>query len=353
MRSRKLYLVAALFAVLECIFSAGCASGQARVASKNELINVTTDNHWTKVTDSAAFPGAYNFPVFVVRDQMWAFHPKGNWYSVDGRNWIESNLPLSGLISGYQRYIQFNDAVYALGTMTGNYLDMHLTSRIARTADFKHWETIADSSELPARVFYGAVVFKGKIWLMGGYDGKHYYNDVWSSSDGVHWSRIAERTAWSPRTIATTVVFRDKIWIFGGDVIDGQPTDGQPAREVWTSTDGINWIRETDHMNPMSGGSPVVFDNKLWLVGANRDGAFSRAVLVSDDGLNWKEESAPWTPRGAVAVWTYHNSLYITGGKYSFRQNGEITFVYNNDVWSMQSRDTMGKPGKIKETSRS
>ena len=28
-------------------------------------------------------------------------------------------------------------SAYALGTMTGNYLDLHLTSRITRTRDFK------------------------------------------------------------------------------------------------------------------------------------------------------------------------------------------------------------------------
>jgi hypothetical protein len=29
---------------------------------------------WAKVIESAAFPGAYNFPVFTMRNQMWAFH---------------------------------------------------------------------------------------------------------------------------------------------------------------------------------------------------------------------------------------------------------------------------------------
>lgn len=85
------------------------------------------------------------------------------------------------------------------------------------------------------------------------------------------------------------------------------------------------------------GGTPVVFDNKLWLVGANRnDGNFASAVFVSGDGVNWQEQSAPWSRRGAVALWVFDDKLYMTGGKYSYTQpNGEIKFVYSNDVWAM------------------
>jgi hypothetical protein len=180
-----------------------------------------SQHSWTKVTDSAAFPGAYNFPVFVVRNQMRAFHPQGNWYSTDGKIWTKSDLPPAGLNSGYQKYVQFGDAVYALGTMTGDYTNLHLSSRVVKTIDFKRWETVAERSELPDRVFYGATVFGGRIWLLGGFDGKNYYNDVWSSSDAAHWTRVAATTEWSPRNIRSTVVFKNRIWIIGGGVIDG------------------------------------------------------------------------------------------------------------------------------------
>ncbi len=216
-----------------------------------------SQHSWTKVTDSAAFPGAYNFPVFVVRNQMWAFHPQGNWYSIDGKIWTKSDLPPAGLNPGYQKYIQFGDAVYALGTMTGDYTNLHLSSRLAKTIDFKRWETVAERSELPNRVFYGATVFGGRIWLLGGFDGKNYYNDVWSSSDAVHWTRVAATTAWSPRNIRSTVVFKNRIWIIGGGVIDGEPTNNPKSNdEVWSSDDGIKWKLETDKSNISGIGTP-------------------------------------------------------------------------------------------------
>src|SRR5215831_1725430 len=39
------------------------------------------DYQWTREKDTAAFEGSYNFPVFVVRGEMWAFHPRGGWSS--------------------------------------------------------------------------------------------------------------------------------------------------------------------------------------------------------------------------------------------------------------------------------
>src|SRR5215467_10747826 len=72
-----------------------------------------TEYRWSREIDSAAFEGSYNFPVFVVRGEMWAFHPQGKWRSHDGRTWTRSGLPPSGLNTAYQRYVRFNDAVYA------------------------------------------------------------------------------------------------------------------------------------------------------------------------------------------------------------------------------------------------
>ncbi len=288
---------------------------------------------WTRLTDHAVFPEGYNFPLFNIQNKLWAFHPQGNWYSEDGKNWTKAELPALGLRTGYQQYVQFNDAIYALGTMEGNYLDLRVGSRITRTSsDLKRWEAIAEQSELPARVFYGATVFGGKIWLFGGFDGKNYYNDAWNSADGVHWRRVAEKSPWSPRSNPTAIVFKNQIWLIGGGIIDGQIFN-----DVWRSADGINWIRVADKMGekPVFGFSAVVYDDKIWLVGLNRNDGFRNALLVSSDGVTWQEQSTPWTPRGGVATCVLGGKLFMTGGKYSMTENGNIKFIYSNDVWSM------------------
>jgi len=316
------------------IFICLCSTAFGCYSTKTEYV-------WNEVTSNAAFPQGYNYPVFVMNGEMLALN-KGGWISKDGKNWTKTNLPESGLNSGYQEYVQFKNAIYALGTMQGNYTNMQLSSKIVRTKDFKTWETLAEKSELPARVFYGATVFRDKIWLVGGYDGVNYFNDIWNSEDGVKWKRVVEKAAWSPRLVGTIVRFKNRLWLFGGGVIDGEKEINPDSnKEVWSSEDGINWTQEMKTNTEKSwgwGATPVVFDGKLWLVGANRDGNFASAVLVSDDGVTWQSQSAPWSPRGAVAAWVFGDKLFMTGGKYSYQKNGAPVFVYSNDVWAMSKK---------------
>ncbi|MFL6208401.1 MAG: kelch repeat-containing protein [Pyrinomonadaceae bacterium] len=314
-------------------FMTGACAPSADSHFANHQPIAATIYGWTKVTEHAPFPGSYNFPLFNLRNKLWAFHSQGNWYSEDGKSWTKAELPPLGLRTGFQQYVQLNDAIYALGTSAGDYLNLTVGARIAKTSsDLKQWEVIAAHSELPARVFYGAVVFDKKIWLLGGFDGKSYYNDVWNSSDGVKWRRIAEKSPWSARANPSAIVFENKIWLIGGGIINGQVFS-----DVWHTEDGMNWKQATDKMSAKAifGGSPIAFDSKIWLVGVNRNDGFQNAVLVSSDGVNWTEQTAPWTPRGGVATCVYDGKLFMTGGKYSVTENGKIRFIYSNDVWYM------------------
>jgi len=299
----------------------------------NDQPTAAANYGWTKVIDHAPFPGSYNFPLFNIRNKLWAFHSQGNWYSADGKTWTKAELPPLGLRTGFQQYVQFNDAVYALGTSEGNYLNLSIGSHIAKTSsDLKRWEVVAEQSELPARVFYGAAVFDRKIWLLGGFDGKNYYNDVWNSSDGVKWRRVLEKCPWTARTNPSAIVFENKIWLIGGGIINGQVFN-----DVWYTEDGMKWKQATDKMGARAifGGSAIVFDSKIWLVGVNRNDGFQNAVLVSRDGVNCFLQTARRTPRGGVATCVYDGKLFMTGGKYSVTENGNIRFIYSNDVWYM------------------
>lgn len=319
-----------LFALTLSVALLACAGGQ--VASGKSAYK------WSEITSKAQFPIGYNYPVFVMDGELRAIN-NGGWTSKDGRSWTRTALPESGLNSAYQRYIQFNDSVYALGTMTGNYLDFKLTSKITRTRDFQKWEVLTEKSNLPERVFYGATVFNGKMWLFGGWDGKRYYNDSWTSADGVKWERIAESAPWSQRNPGNIVLFKDKLWLIGGGVIDGEKNPNPNSNnEIWTSADGINWTEVKPNTNRKINGSPIVFDGKLWMAGANRGNGFESGMLYTTDGVNWVEEKAPWSPRGGVAVWVFDDKLFLTGGKSSHTENGEIKFVYSNDVWAMERK---------------
>jgi len=293
---------------------------------------------WEPVTSSAAYPEGYNYPVYVFGDRMVALN-NGAWLSSNGKDWTKTELPESGLNSAYQKFVQFNGAIYALGSLTGNYERFTITPKILKTTDFRKWETVAETSNIPKRVFYGLVVFDKKMWMLGGFDGSRYHNDVWSSTDGVTWKLVAESTNWSPRNAVAVTVFKDRLWLFGGGVIDGTRDPNPNSRnEIWSSANGIDWRREATQISEDGryvGGSVAVWDDKLWLVGVNRGNEFQSGVLSSHDGKKWSEMKAPWSARGAVAVWSFGGKLWMTGGKSSHVENGEIKFVYSNDVWAM------------------
>ncbi len=316
-----------------------CSSGSSQSTGVSVDRAQSSGYIWTQLTEHAAFPAAYNFPVYVAKGKMWAMHAEGIWSSTNGRVWTRSPLP-SIRRNVYQTdYVFFNDAIYALGDNTGNYEAIGFKPRIRKTSDFRRWENLSARSNLPGRIFRGVGVFNGKVWLLGGYDGKTYFNDVWNSADGVTWARVTEHASWSPRTVGQPFVFRDRMYIIGGGVIDGD-TNADPAstREIWSTADGKDWTKTVDKMPMIVGGAPVVFDDKLWLVGANRDGSFGRSSMVSTDAVEWVEHRAPWSPRGGAAAWVVGDTLYMTGGKYSVTENGEIRFIYSNDVWMMRRK---------------
>ncbi len=284
---------------------------------------------WELVTAAAEFPTGYNYPVFVRGRKMFAVRDT-SWFSPDGKNWRKGELPFSGLSSALQKYVQFNDAVYALGTQTGTIKRMKLSSRIARTVNGRTWEVLAEESNLPKRVFYGATVFKGKIWIFGGTYESTDFDDVWSSSDGVNWQQAAEKMPWGKRSGLHAVVLNGRIFLIG-------------ESDVWSSDNGVDWRIETRRMAEqrvfVGAYSVAVFDGKIWLVGINRNNTFGSGVLCSADGKTWREMQAPWSPRGAVAVWVADGKLFMTGGKYSYVDGrGETKFVYSNDVWVMSKQ---------------
>lgn len=319
MRRLATLALAALIAVLAAMYA---------MADPNAYV-------WDRIAERAPYAPSYNYPVHVAPDGRFvALHPDGTWASRDGAKWTRTAMPFSGMNSAYLAYVQHDGATWALGKLKGNYLDFKVDPVIQRTRDYQRWEQVGASSSLPHAIFYAAASFKGSMWIVGGYNGDKATSEIWNSRDGLVWTRVVERAPWSARSGAEIVIFRNKMFLLGGGVIDGPQ-----ANDVWSSADGITWAREAEQIAPERPmGTPIAYDNKLWLVGANRSGTFGSGMAVSDDGKIWRKQTAPWSPRGGVAAWTNGPDLFITGGKYSYERGGEHIFVYSNDVWRMRRK---------------
>ena len=121
------------------------------------------------------------------------------------------------------------------------------------------WVKVTGEAPFAPRDGTGALVYKGRMWLIGGWnprDKVHFpqvcSNDVWSSTDGATW--VLERpntfgtpgfdaaADWEGRHTAGYVVHRDQMWIVGGD-----PIQGHTQNDVWASSDGKTWRCVTRH----------------------------------------------------------------------------------------------------------
>jgi hypothetical protein len=319
----KYYSILLLLAIL-----LSCCT-QPSTNKETEYFFTSNDSNyvWTKLQDSADWKKNYNFQMFSIHDTLWVFHPDGNWFSPNGKDWTKSTLANSINNLGFLKYVHFNNAVYGLGHFEGNIEQFSFRPTIYRTTDFKHWDTISIKSNLPKRFFYHPLVFNNKIWIIGGEDKKTQYADIWNSPDGVVWTKQKDNLPFGKRIHSNVINFNGTLYLLNND--------------VWTSTDGLEWkllTKEIIKGQEIFGYSVAMLDNKIWLLGCNRNGQFSSQVLVSADGKTWEAEDAPWTPRGGIASTVYKNKIYMTGGKYGGTPNAP-DFRYSNDVWTLGKKE--------------
>ena len=97
------------------------------------------------------------------------------------------------------------------------------------------------------------------MWMLGGYDGTRDTAEVWKSTDGLHWDQAVHAAPWSPREGAKAIVFKGRIYLIGGGLLDGPLSN-----DVWSSGNGVEWVQETARINADgSGGSPVVYHDRI------------------------------------------------------------------------------------------
>ncbi len=246
------------------------------------------------------------------------------------------------------------------------------TLRIVRSHPLPNWVRETGGAPWTPRDSAGELVFKNRMWLLGGYLPK-VVGDVWSSGDGRAWERAGEvpdasgvnipvnfvhagrmwvasndgrlyatrdgkawelvnaDPPWKGRYAAGGAVFRGRMWVAGG--LGG----GKLFNDVWSSADGLEWRLETS----AAPWAPrqlfslfVVFRDRLWIVGGGVTSYHPfqsfRDVWSSADGKNWKRETdeAPWPGRVWTSAVVYANRLWLLGG---FR--AEPTWNNFDDAW--------------------
>ncbi len=318
-----------LFMLVVLITSCASDNKQTENATTNKAaapLLKTSNYEWTQLTPNPGYSKAYNYQMFTVGKKVYVFHSDGVWESTDGITWTATGLPDIVKNQGFMDYVVFNDAVYAIGTFSGSLFDHILTTQIARTTDFKNWEILSKNSNLPKRFLFHPFVFQNKIWVIGGNNGETIFSDVWTSSDGVNWEKIADNLAFGERHSHFFVQLKDQLFMLSHD--------------VWSSKDGIVWNMVNSQIagKDITGYTPVVFDDKIWLIGSNQGGKAGSEVLYSEDGLKWETQQAPWSARGMVAACVFNDQILISGGRYGGTDPVPSELEFLNDVWALKKK---------------
>jgi len=187
---------------------------------------------------------------------------------------------------------------------------------IFQTVDGVTWSQPGVAA-FPARNAAAGCAFGGKYWIAGGQEDGQPANDVWSSTDGIDWTQVTAAAPWRPRSNFTCVGFGGKLWVMGG--LDANLA---PLGDIWSSTDGVAWTKAADPApwSARSGAAVAEHKGSLYLFGGLlADQSVSDELWSSTDGVTWRRESSgqhggsPPARQGA-ALFSLKGKLYLFGG---------------------------------------
>jgi len=260
------------------------------------------------------------------------------WSSTDGLEWkLElAEAPWEGRHTA--GYAVHDGRMWIIG---GDCLQGHYQNDVWSTEDGINWTLVNKQVPWAPRVLHYTLVHDKKLWVLGGQTlpqfapdppDELFYDDVWNSTDGVTWTRVAPSAPWAKRgMIGGSVVFKGRMWVLGGGTYD---TPATPTRkfynDVWSSADGVTWTRHVERAPwpPRQYHEVAVFDGRMWVM-EGYDGRGNRNdVWYSSDGVNWQElPNTPWAPRHAASVFVYDNALWVVAGNNMFPDVWKLTSV--------------------------
>jgi len=192
---------------------------------------------------------------------------------------------------------------------------------LAQPLNTTGWQLVTEHATFTPRDTAEDAVFQGKMWISNAYHvGGVLVRDLWNSSDGVNWTKVLDQTPYDG--YAEMVVFQDKLWAI--------------KSSVWNSSDGVNWTQVLDQtpFRARGYGECVVFQDKIWQLGSGRN------IWNSSDGVTWNcvLPEAPFGSRWASAVAVFAGKLWLCGGCIQTPseppEKHYPKFTTYNDVWS-------------------
>jgi hypothetical protein len=249
-----------------------------------------------------------------------------------------------------------------LGTLPLALAEERLSERQAARAQAPEyeWMQVTAKAAFAPRDGAGALAFRDRMWLLGGWnpgDKRHFprvtNDEVWSSRDGLDWlldkantfldGSFDAKRDWEGRHTGGYVVHRDKMWLVGGDA-----NQGHYQSDVWNSDDGAKWsLVNADRPVPWAPRAlhmTVAFHDKIWVMGGQTMPAFApaeekfhRDIWATSDGARWERVTPRepyWSARGMIGgSVVFDGRIWVLGGGTYDTPTTPARSFYN-DVWS-------------------
>ena len=231
-----------------------------------DLWNTTDGVNWTRVSEATPYDGYSEMVAY--DEKMWAV--KGSvWRSSDGVSWEQVLEKTPFGVCGYGELVVFEGKMWQLGS----------GADVWNTTDGVNWTRVTGDAPYESRSAAAVTVFDGKLWVMGGkvsrpndppeqgYKDITTLNDVWCSADGANWERVVEHAPWAERMWFPAVAWAGRLWVLGG--FDNR--HHQNFGDVWYTEDGVNWheLRSEPAWSPRHEPTMYIYDGSLWLVAGN------------------------------------------------------------------------------------
>jgi hypothetical protein len=326
--------------------------GNPGAPAKKRIVNTegikpAVSYEWFKITENAVFAPRDGAGAVVHKGKMWllgGWNPDDKihfplicnnevWSSKDGTTWTleKENTFVSREFDSSRDwegrhtagYVIFKNRMWIVG---GDPLQKHYQNDVWSSEDGKLWQCVTREAPWGPRALHYTVAFKDRIWVMGGQtipqfapEQERFYDDVWSSADGLTWEKMdVQRPAWPNRgMIGGSVVFKERMWILGGGTYDTPQTPERKFyNDVRSSVDGIHWKchLQSAPWHPRQYHEVAVFDNMMWVLEGWNEGN-RNDVWYSADGIEWHElPGTPWPPRHAASVFVHDDALWLVAG---------------------------------------
>jgi Kelch motif len=288
---------------------------------------------WVRVTDRAGWQPRDSAGEVVFKDRLWIFGgwfdsfsapPRDVWSSPDGKAWTQVSGQAPWKSSDLPMTLVFNNRIWLLGGWyNGRLPGHHASSEVWSSSDGRAWERVTSQAGWSPRLAAGAVVFKGRMWILGGTEDYYFgtarslKNDVWSSADGKTWRRDTAAAGWSPRAYLAAVVHDGKIWVLGGG---NYVPEYEAHSDVWCSPDGAHWNQVTSAApwSPRIWFSAVVYRDRIWVLGgwSNHPARNWNDVWYSADGRHWTllRSRVVWKARHEHSAYVFQDRIWVAGG---------------------------------------